>query len=61
MTIDELAKQDPRELVDTDPRDIQVLLGEVLEDDSIPYNTEGQEQDPVTEKRKEDAHIDCDR
>jgi len=44
MTIQDLAKQDPREIHDQDVRDVQALLAEVLEDDSIPYNTEGQDQ-----------------
>ena len=29
MTIDDLAKQDPREMFDHDPREIQELLAEV--------------------------------
>ena len=29
MTIDDLAKQDPREMFDNDPREIQELLAEV--------------------------------
>ena len=45
MTIQELAKQDPREIHDQDVRDVQALLAEVLEDDSIPYNVEGEDQD----------------
>ena len=44
MTIQELAKQDSREIHDQDVRDVQALLAEVLEDDSIPYNVEGQDQ-----------------
>jgi len=44
MTIQDLAKQDSREIHDQDVRDVQALLAEVLEDDSIPYNTEGQDQ-----------------
>ena len=44
MTIQDLAKQDSREIYDQDVRDVQALLAEVLEDDSIPYNAEGQDQ-----------------
>ena len=45
MIIQELAKQDSREIYDQDVRDVQALLAEVLEDDSIPYNVEGEDQD----------------
>jgi uncharacterized protein (UPF0147 family) len=45
MTIQDLAKQDSREIHDQDVRDVQALLAEVLEDDSIPYNVEGSDQD----------------
>ena len=46
MTIQDLAKQDPREIHDQDVRDVQTLLAEVMEDDSIPYNVEVEDQDP---------------
>ena len=45
MTIQDLAKQDPREVFPVDARKLQELLAEVMEDDSIPYNAEGQDQD----------------
>tara|TARA_R100000482_G_scaffold117713_1_gene61423 strand:+ start:396 stop:572 length:177 start_codon:yes stop_codon:yes gene_type:complete len=57
MTIQELAKQDPREIHDQDVRDVQALLAEVLEDDSIPYNVEVEDQDPESYDKKEDAHL----
>ena len=44
MTIQELAKQDPREVFPVDARELQQLLAEVMEDDSIPYTAEGQDQ-----------------
>ncbi len=44
MTIKDLAKQDSREIYDQDVRDVQALLAEVMEDDSIPYNVEGEDQ-----------------
>ena len=43
MTIQELAKQDSREIYDQDVRDVQALLAEVNED--VPYNVEGEDQD----------------
>ena len=47
MTIKDLMQQDPREFFgEEDPREIQKLLAEVMEDDSIPYNSEGADQDP---------------
>ena len=46
MTIQDLAKQDSREIHDQDVRDVQALLAEIYEDDSIPYNVEGSDQDP---------------
>jgi len=45
MTIQDLAKQDPREVFPVDARELQELLAEVMEDDSIPYNVEGEDQD----------------
>ena len=45
MTIQDLAKQDSREIHDQDVRDVQALLAEVMEDDSIPFNSEGSDQD----------------
>ena len=45
MTIKELAQQDPREFFGfEDPREIQELLAEANEDDSIPYSYEKDEQ-----------------
>jgi uncharacterized protein (UPF0147 family) len=58
MTIQDLAKQDSREIHDQDVRDVQALLAEVMEDDSIPYNVEGSDQDPDSYDKKEDAHLD---
>jgi hypothetical protein len=49
MTIQDLAKQDPREIHDQDVRDVQALLAEIYEDDSLPYNVEGSDQDPEKE------------
>jgi len=47
MTIKDLMQQDPREFFgEEDPREIQKLLAEVMEDDSIPYNVEVEDQDP---------------
>ena len=43
MTIQELAKQDPRQIHDQDVRDVQALLAEANED--VPYNVEGEDQD----------------
>ncbi len=46
MTIKDLMQQDPREFFgEEDPREIQKLLAEVMEDDSIPFNSEGSDQD----------------
>ena len=57
MTIKDLMQQDPREFFgEEDPREIQKLLAEVMEDDSIPYNSEGSDQDPESYDKKEDAH-----
>ena len=51
-------QQDPREFFgEEDPREIQKLLAEVMEDDSIPYNSEGSDQDPDNYDKKEDAHL----
>jgi len=51
-------QQDPREFFgEEDPREIQKLLAEVMEDDSIPYNSEGADQDPESYDKKEDAHL----
>ena len=57
MTIQDLAKQDSREIHDQDVRDVQALLAEIYEDDSIPYNVEGSDQDPESYDKKEDAHL----
>ena len=69
MTIQDLAKQDSREIHDQDVRDVQALLAEVYSDDSIPYNVEVEDQDPdsldspsglASERNwgiKEDAHL----
>ena len=35
----------------------QEMLEEVYSDDSIPHNVEGEDQDPVTYQKKEDAHL----
>ena len=56
MTIQELAKQDPREIYDQDVRDVQALLAEANED--VPFNVEGEDQDPESYEKKEDAHLD---
>jgi hypothetical protein len=45
MTIKDLAKQDSREIHDQDVRDVQALLAEVMENDNIPFNSEGSDQD----------------
>ena len=58
MTIKDLMQQDPREFFgEEDPREIQKLLAEVMEDDSIPFNSEGSDQDPDSYDKKEDAHL----
>jgi galactose-1-phosphate uridylyltransferase len=57
MTIQDLAKQDSREIHDQDVRDVQALLAEVYSDDSIPYNSEVADQDPESYDKKEDAHL----
>ena len=58
MTIKDLMQQDPREFFgEEDPREIQKLLAEVMENDSIPYNSEGSDQDPDSYDKKEDAHL----
>ena len=57
MTIQDLAKQDSREIHDQDVRDVQALLAEVMEDDRIPYNAEVEDQDPESYDKKEDAHL----
>ena len=57
MTIQDLAKQDPREVFPVDARKLQELLAEVMEDDSIPYNAEVEDQDPESYDKKEDAHL----
>ena len=45
MTIKELMQQDPREFFgENDPREIQELLAQVNEDDSIPYSYEQDDQ-----------------
>jgi len=39
-------QQDPREFFGMeDPRDIQAILAEIHSDDSIPFNSEGSDQD----------------
>jgi len=38
-------------------KSLQTLLGEVYEDDSIPYNSEVEDQDPESYDKKEDAHL----
>ena len=43
MTIQELAKQDSREIYDQDVRDVQALLAQANE--NVPYNVEGEDQD----------------
>tara|TARA_R110000765_G_scaffold246188_2_gene348312 strand:+ start:638 stop:892 length:255 start_codon:yes stop_codon:yes gene_type:complete len=47
MTIKDLAKQDSREIHDQDVRDVQALLAEVMENDNIPFNSEGSDQEPA--------------
>ena len=52
MTIDELAKQDPREMFDHDPREIQELLAEVHAElgDRDPRFSTDEDQLPTDEK-----------
>ena len=58
MTIKDLMQQDPREFFGMeDPRDIQAILAEIHSDDSIPFNSEGSDQDPDSYDKKEDAHL----
>ena len=58
MTIKDLMQQDPREFFGMeDPRDIQAILAEIHSDDSIPYNSEVEDQDPESYDKKEDAHL----
>ncbi len=45
------------EQAETVIKSLQTLLGEVYEDDSIPYNSEGADQDPESYDKKEDAHL----
>ena len=45
------------EQAETVIKSLQTLLGEVYEDDSIPYNVEVEDQDPESYDKKEDAHL----
>ena len=45
------------EQAETVIKSLQTLLGEVYEDDSIPYNVEVEDQDPESYDKKEDAPL----